>query len=241
MPSVLMTGANRGLGFGLARLYAAEGWRVFACCRDPNKAKDLNELAAKSSDKVTVHAVDIENHTSIDALALHIKGQPIDVLLNVAGYYGPKIVSEPGGLQKFGESEYADWSRMYKINVMGPMKMCEALIENVAAGQQKKIVNISSIVGSIGTIGHGYGGNMYGYRASKAALNAITRGMAEDLKARSIIVVAIHPGWVRTDMGGTDADLSVEKSASDLRELIAGLKRSDNGQFFNHNGQPIPW
>ena len=86
MPSVLMTGANRGLGFGLVKLYAVEGWRVFACCRDPNKAKGLNELAAKSSGKVTVHAVDIENHASIDALALQIKGQPIDVLLNVAGY-----------------------------------------------------------------------------------------------------------------------------------------------------------
>ena len=241
MPSVLMTGANRGLGFGLVKLYAVEGWRVFACCRDPNKAKGLNELAAKSSGKVTVHAVDIENHASIDALALQIKGQPIDVLLNVAGYYGPKIVSEPGGLQKFGESDYADWSRIYKINVMGHMKMCEALIENVAASQHKKIVNISSIVGSIGTIGHGYGGNMYGYRASKAALNAITRGMAEDMKARGIIVVAMHLGWVRTDMGGPGADIDTDTSVKGMKKVIDGLKADDIDKFMTHDGSTLPW
>jgi NAD(P)-dependent dehydrogenase (short-subunit alcohol dehydrogenase family) len=241
MPSVLITGANRGLGFGLLKLYAAEGWRVFACCRNPGKATDLNDLAAKSSGKVTVHQLDIENHATIDALAGQIKGQPIDVLLNVAGYYGPKIVSEPGGLQKFGESDYADWARMYKINVMGPMKICEALIENVAAGQQKKIINISSIVGSIGTIGNGYGGNMYGYRASKAALNAITRGMAEDMKPRGIIVVAMHPGWVRTDMGGPGADIDTQTSVTGMKSVIAGLKPGDIGKFLAYDGSTLPW
>jgi NAD(P)-dependent dehydrogenase (short-subunit alcohol dehydrogenase family) len=241
MPSVLITGANRGLGFGLLKHYAAEGWRVFGCCRDPKKATELAAVAAGSGGKVTAHRLDVEDHASIDALAAQLKGQSIDVLLNVAGYYGPKIVSEPGGLQKFGESDYSDWTKIYKINTMGPMKVCEALVENVAASQLKKIVNISSIVGSIGTIGHGYGGNMYGYRATKAALNAITRGMAEDLKARGIVVVALHPGWVRTDMGGPSADIDAAESVAGMTKVIAALKPADIDAFQSFDGTTLPW
>lgn len=241
MPSVLMTGANRGLGFGLLKLYAAEGWRVFGCCRDPQKANDLANVVAKSGGKVTAHKLDVEDHASIEALAAQLKGQAIDVLLNVAGYYGPKIVSEPGGLQKFGESDYGDWARIYKVNVMGPMKVCEAFVENVAASQHKKIVNVSSIVGSIGTIGHGYGGNMYGYRATKAALNAITRGMGEDLKARGITVVAMHPGWVRTDMGGPGADIDTQTSVTGMKKVIDNLKPDDCDKFQMYDGSTLPW
>jgi len=241
MPSVLMTGANRGLGFGLMKLYAAEGWRVFACCRDPAKAKELNVVAAASGGKVTVHHLDVEQHASVDALAKALVGQPIDVLLNVAGYYGPKIVTEPGGLQAFGESDYVDWARIYKVNVMGPMKVCESFVENVAASVQKKIINISSIVGSIGTIGHGYGGNMYGYRATKAALNAITRGMAEDLKARGITVIAMHPGWVRTEMGGPSADIDAQTSVTGMKKVIDGLKPADIDAFHSYDGSTLPW
>jgi NAD(P)-dependent dehydrogenase (short-subunit alcohol dehydrogenase family) len=241
MPSVLITGANRGLGFGLLKYYAAQEWRVFGCCRDPLKAKELANVAAASSGKVTVHRLDVEDHASVDTLAAQLKGQPIDILLNVAGYYGPKIVTEPGGLQKFGESDYADWMKIYKINTMGPMKVCEAFVENVAASQHKKIVNISSIVGSIGTIGHGYGGNMYGYRATKAALNAITRGMAEDLKVRGIVVVALHPGWVRTDMGGPGADIDAAESVAGMTKAIAGFKPADVDAFQSFDGTTLPW
>jgi NAD(P)-dependent dehydrogenase (short-subunit alcohol dehydrogenase family) len=241
MPSVLITGANRGLGLGLLKLYAADGWRVYACCRDPGKAKALSDLAAASGGRVTVHRLDVEDHASIEALAQALKGQSIDVLLNVAGWYGSKIVSEPGGLQKFGESDYAEWARIYRINVMGPMKLCETFVEHVAASSQKKIVNISSIVGSIGTIGHGYGGNMYGYRASKAALNAITRAMAEDLKGRGLIVVPLHPGWVRTDMGGPGADIDVDTSVRGMKKVIDGLTPADSGKFLVYDGSTLPW
>jgi NAD(P)-dependent dehydrogenase (short-subunit alcohol dehydrogenase family) len=241
MPSVLITGANRGLGLGLTTLYAADGWRIFACCRDPNTAKDLNALVATSGGKLTVHKLDVEDHASINAVALQLKGQPIDVLLNVAGYYGPKIVTEPGGLQEFGTSDYADWARIYKINVMGPMKLAEALIDNVAASGQKKIVNISSIVGSIGVIGNGMGGHMYGYRASKAALNAITRAMAEDMKPRGITVVPLHPGWVRTDMGGPAADIDAQTSVTGMKKVIDALTLADTGKFMVYDGTTLPW
>ena len=241
MPSVLITGANRGLGWGLLKLYAAEGWRVFACCRDLARAKELSELAARSAGKVTVHKLEVDNHSTIEALAHELKAQLIDVLLNVAGYYGQKIVTEPGGLQKFGESDYDEWEKIYRINVMGPMKMCETFADNVAASTQKKIINITSIVGSIGSIGKGSGSKMYGYRASKAALNAITRTMAEDLKARGIIVIPLHPGWARTDMGGPTAAIDPTTSATGMKKVIDGLSPSDSGKFMVYDGSTLPW
>lgn len=238
MPSVLITGANRGLGLGLLNLYANEGWRVFACTRDPAKAKNLTDLAAKSGGKVTVHKLDVEDHASIDAAAKDLKGQPIDVLINVAGYYGPKIVSEPGGLQEFGQSDYNDWDKIYRINVMGPMKVAEAFISNVEASTQKKIVTLSSVIGSIG--GNDMG-KMYPYRASKAAINAVMKSMALDLAPKGIIAIPIHPGWVRTDMGGPTADIDVETSVTGMKNVIAGLKPADAGKFMVYDGSTLPW
>ncbi len=238
MPSVLITGANRGLGWGLLQLYAKDGWRVFACTRDPGAAKDLNDLAAKSGGKVTVHKLDVENHASVDALAKDLKGQPIDVLLNVAGYYGPKIVSEPGGLQSFGESNYADWDKIYRINVMGPMKVAEAFVSNVEASTQKKIVTLSSVIGSIAGNDMGH---MYPYRASKAAVNAVMKSMAIDLAPRGITAIPIHPGWVRTDMGGPTADIDVDTSVGGIKNVIENLKPADAGKFMVYDGSTLPW
>lgn len=143
MATALITGANRGLGLGLTKLYMDDGYRVFACCRNPGGADDLNGLAAQSGGRLTVHQVDMEDHASIDALAADLKDQAIDVLLNVAGYYGKHIVTEPGGLQEFGTSDYNEWDKIFRINISGPMKVSEALIENVAASEQKKLVTIS--------------------------------------------------------------------------------------------------
>ncbi|MDX2145068.1 MAG: SDR family oxidoreductase [Rhodospirillaceae bacterium] len=238
MPSLLITGANRGLGFGLTKLYAADGWRVFACCRDPGKAKDLSALAAQSGGKVTVHALDVENHATIDALAKALKGQPIDVLFNVAGYYGAKIVSEPGGLQEFGTSDYKEWDKIYRINVMGVMKMCEAFVDNVAASTHKKIVNMSSIIGSIGANEIGF---MYPYRASKAAVNAISKAMANELKPRGITVIPLHPGWVRTEMGGPNADIDTDTSVTGMKKVVDGLKPTDSGRYMVYDGSELPW
>lgn len=238
MPSILITGANRGLGLGLLKLYAADGWRVFACVRDPAKAGELTALAAASGGKVTVHRMDAADHPSIMALAQELKGQPIDVLLNVAGYYGPRIVTEPGGLQEFGATDYVEWEKINRINVFGPMKISEAFIEHVAASQQKKIVTLSSILGSIGA---NDGGKMYPYRASKAAVNAIVKSMSIDLKGRGVIAIALHPGWVRTDMGGPHADIDVATSVGGMKKVIAGLTTADSGQFKVYDGSILPW
>ena len=202
MPTLLITGANRGLGLGLTRLFAADGCRIYACARAPEKAKALAELAAASGGKVTLHALDVEKHDGIDAMAATLKGVPIDILLNVAGFYGAKINSEPGGLGKFGESDFPEWEKIYRINTIGPMKMAEAFVENVAASQRKAIISITSIIGSIGGNPTGI---MFGYRASKAALNAVMKAMAIELKPRGITAIPLHPGWAKTDMGGPSA------------------------------------
>lgn len=238
MPSVLITGANRGLGLGLLKLYAAEGWRVYACSRDPAKANALNDLAAKSGGKVSVHKLDVEDHGSIDALAGQLKGQPIDVLLNVAGYFGSAIVSQPGGMQPFGSSDFKEWEKICRINVMGPMKVCEAFIENVTASEQKKIVTLSSVLGSIGG---NQVGKMYPYRASKAAVNAMMKSMSIDLAPRGIIAIPLHPGWVRTDMGGPTADLDIATSVGGMKNVIDRLKPTDTGKFMAYDGSTLPW
>ncbi len=238
MPTALITGANRGLGFGLTELYAADGWNVIACAREPEKATALQKLAASGKGKVTVKKLDIEDHASIEALAKELKGQPIDLLLNVAGFYGKRIVSDPGGLGAFGESDYAEWDRINRINVLGPMKIAEAFVENVAASGQKKIVSLSSIIGSIGG---NPGGHMYAYRSSKAALNAVMKAMSVDLKDRGITAIPIHPGWVRTDMGGPNADLSPEESVTGMKKVIDGLTPADSGKFLTYSGETLPW
>jgi NAD(P)-dependent dehydrogenase (short-subunit alcohol dehydrogenase family) len=242
MPTILITGANRGLGLGLTKLYAPDGWRVLACCRDPAKAGPLQDLAAVNKGRVTVHRVDVEDHASIDALAKSLDGLPIDVLVNCAGYLGQKPMSAPGGMQEFGASDFRDWDKTYRINVIGPMKMCETFVENVAQSGLKKIINITSIVGSIGNIVTGSGrGRLYGYRATKAALNAITKAMSEDLRARGITVIPLHPGWTRTDMGGANAAVAVEDSVGGMKKVIDRATMADTGKYLTWEGDTLPW
>lgn len=238
MPSILITGANRGLGFGLLKRYVDDGWRVYGCCRNPENAAQLNAIADASGGTLTVHRVDVEDDESIAALKAGLEGQTLDLLLIVAGYYGKAIMTEPGGLQKFGESDYDDWAKILNINVMGPMKMAEALVDNVAASDKKQIVTLSSAIGSIGgnTIG-----NMYAYRSSKAGVNAVMKSMSIDLKGRGITALSLHPGWVRTDMGGPSADLDPQTSVDGMKKVLDGLTLADAGRFLDYTGDELPW
>lgn len=238
MPTVLITGANRGLGLGLAQRYAGYGWRVFACCRNPDAADELSALASHSAGAVTLHVADTDQPATISALQSGLKGQPLDVLLIVAGYYGKTIMTEPGGMQEFGTSDFEDWEKILRVNVIGPMRMAEALVENVAAGDQKKLVILSSAIGSISKNSIG---QMYPYRASKAAVNAIVKSMSIDLAPRGITTIPLHPGWVRTDMGGPQADLDTETSVMGMKAVIDGLTPSDNGRFLDYTGKELPW
>src|SRR5690606_7002309 len=143
-----------------------------------------------------------------------------------------------GALQRFGQMDYADWERTLRINVLAPMKMAECFVEHVARSTEKKIVTLTSMLGSIGM---NTTGGLYGYRASKAAVNAVMRSMSIDLRERGILAIAMHPGWVRTDMGGRDADIDAATSVSGMRRVIAALTTDDLGHVFAYDGSRLPY
>ena len=239
MPTVLITGANRGLGLELAQQYAADGWRVIACARRPAEAAELDELARSSRGLVSVHAVDVVEHEQVDALAAELDGEPVDLLINNAGVMGRESFAEKGlATQSFGNSDYVDWMRTLRVNLLGPMKMAETFADNVAASGQKKIVTLTSIVGSIGQSRFG---GLYAYRSSKAAANSVMKAMSLDLMQRGIIALPMHPGWVRTEIGGPRGELDVETSVSGLRTVLAGLTPADAGRFLQWDGRELPW
>lgn len=240
MPTVLVTGASRGIGLEFVRQYAGDGWRVIACARSPQHATELQQLAEQSVGRVTLHALDVEDHASIDALAKALSAESIDVLINSAGTMGAGSFAREGrAFGKFGNSDFADWERVYRINVIGPMKMAEAFVDHVARSSQKKIVTLTSILGSIGR--NSIGG-LYAYRASKAAVNAVMRSMSIDLAvAQGIAATTMHPGWVRTDMGGPRADIDVVTSVSGMRRVIDELTTENAGRFWMYDGSKLPW
>lgn len=148
MPTVLITGASRGLGLELVRQFGADGWRVVACARTPARAVELQGIAAAAPDRVTVHALDVVDHAQITALAQQLDRLPIDVRLSSAGTIGSESFADKGmTLQRFGHIDYDDWMRTLRVNVFGPIKMAEAFVEHVAASDQKKIITLTSVVG----------------------------------------------------------------------------------------------
>lgn len=237
MPTTLITGANRGLGLEFVRRYAADGWRVIACCREPVTADELRDLAAGPAD-VQVEPLDVRDHAAIDALAGRLAGQPVDVLLNNAGIIGPLPIAEHVERQHFGSMDYDLWRDVLETNTFGPLKMAEAFVENVAASEQKKIVNISSTVGSIGELIV----PSIAYATSKSALNRAMTIVAEQLKPRGITVALFCPGYVRTRMDAYGyATVEIPDSIAGLRPQIAALTIEDTGCFRRYDGVPIAW
>jgi len=230
--TALITGASRGIGLEFCRQYAAEGWRVLACSRYPEKSDALNKLAAGNPELIKVHALDVADHVEIDRLGQILADESIDLLINNAGVYPD---SDKSG---FGHTDYAEWIQAFRINTMAPLKMAETFAAQIARGRQKTIVTITSKMGSIAD---NSGGGSYLYRSSKAAVNMVVKSMAIDLKPLGIIAVVFHPGWVKTDMGGPNAMISAEQSVSGIRQVISGLSPADSGKFFGYDGQAIPW
>ncbi len=227
--SVLITGANRGVGLELTRQYVAAGWRVHACCRNPTGAELLRDVLL-GHDGV-IHPLDVSDHQSIHDLKDALEEEPLDVLINNAGIFG-------GDHQSFGDMDYAAWAETLETNTFGPYRLIEALLDNVEAGRSAKVINISSGMGSI--TNYVRGGD-YIYRTSKTALTMVTLNLAYDLKDRGIIFAAFHPGWVQTDMGGAAADLTAQESAAALKSSIDGLTSDRNGAYLNYDGATIPW
>lgn len=238
MPTVLITGANRGLGLEFALQYAAEGWRVHACCRNPSAASDLVELAGGARGQVVVHRLDPTDFSAVDALADELSGEPIDLLLNNAGSYTAGGFAAARSEQAFGNSDFDDWGKVFRINVFAPMKLAEAFVDHLASAEQGKLITISSIMGSIGS---NSGGGSYAYRSSKAAVNCVMRSLSLDLAEKGILVALLHPGWVSTDMGGPDADITPQVSVAGMRRVIDSLELEHSGCFKSYQGKNLPW
>ena len=226
MPTVMITGANRGIGLELARRYAADGWRVLATCRDPAQANGLAGLAGD----VRVDALDVTDFARVDALAGELEGAAIDVLINNAGVSDMRKERVDG-------VDYERWAETLRINTMAPHKVSDAFSKHVARSETRLIVAITSRLGSIEL---NLGGD-YAYRSSKAALNSVMKGLAGELRPQGITVAVLHPGWVKTDMGGQGADIDVGESAAGLHAVIAGLGPDDSGRFFSYDGSELPW
>ncbi len=234
MPCVFLTGANRGIGLELVRQYAADGWRVIATCRDPDAAAELARSVEESDGRIECHRLDVRDASSVAAVAEALTSTAIDVLINNAGIGFP--AKSPH--QRFGNTDYARWKETFDVNVLGVMRVAEALAEQVARSERKLVVTISSGLGSI-TNASADGETVY--RTSKAAVNMLTKMMAGYVADRGITVVAIGPGWVRTDMGGPNATFGVEEAVSRVRKVIAGLTPAHSGGYFDNQGQPLPW
>nr|VFK25996.1 MAG: Short-chain dehydrogenase [Candidatus Kentron sp. MB]VFK33259.1 MAG: Short-chain dehydrogenase [Candidatus Kentron sp. MB]VFK76118.1 MAG: Short-chain dehydrogenase [Candidatus Kentron sp. MB] len=233
MQTILITGANRGIGLELTRQYAEDGWVVFACCRSPGNAHELDALATRSDGQIRVYALDVTDDAGRAALSADLRGQSVDILLNNAGVFGD------WESQEFGRCRADRWLNILHTNAVAPLLLIQDLVENVAASGRKIIANMSSEVGSISEADAAK--SRYIYRSSKAALNMTSKICASDLAARGITVVALHPGWVRTDMGGPDATLSVWESATALRKILTEITFADSGRFINIDGRTIPW
>jgi NAD(P)-dependent dehydrogenase (short-subunit alcohol dehydrogenase family) len=234
MSTVLITGANRGLGLEFARQYAVDGWDVIATSRNPDKSEELQQLQKKNN-KVSLSALDVASDKSVEALAHTLGGRAIDLLILNSAIY-----TRNGN--KIGEIDYDAWREANETNLMGAVRVAEALLEDVAASKRKQIAAISTGMASMQALKSTFGfGSVYQYRTSKAALNMAMSILAKELEPRGISVVIFDPGWVQTDMGGANAALTPQESIGGMRRVLAGDPMSLAGKFVGYDGGTRPW
>jgi NAD(P)-dependent dehydrogenase (short-subunit alcohol dehydrogenase family) len=231
METVLITGANRGIGLELTRQYLDKQTRVLAACRTPETAQALLELKQSNPETLRIFPLEVTDEHSVKTLAESVRNETIDVLINNAGISG-------GERQDIQEMDYSRWALTLAVNTISPFRVTVALLDNLRRSRSPRIITLSSQLGSM--LRPSSTGN-YAYRSSKAAVNKVMQGLAVDLRSENIIVCPVHPGWVQTDMGGTKADLTVQDSASGLIRLIGRLQLSDSGHFLKWNGEEHPW
>ena len=222
--TVLVTGANRGLGLEFTRQLQAKGYKVIATARNPMKAAELKATGAR------VEQLDVASQASVDALAKGLKGVPIDILINNAGM----AIREDSSLDTL---DFDAMERTFQVNSLGPLRVTQALLPNLEAGREKIIINITSRLGSIELST----GGLYSYRTSKTALNQINKIMSVELAPRGFTSVVLHPGWVQTDMGGAGATLTIPESITGMLTVIDGLTIEKSGKFYDFSGEELPW
>ncbi|MDX1991898.1 MAG: SDR family oxidoreductase [bacterium] len=245
MQRILVTGANRGIGLAFVQQYLQRGERVFAACRVPRRATELQDLLKQYPDHLTLLQLIVSKQDSIDEAFEVVQAQTdaLDVLINNAGIYNAPqddnpVYGDDDSLQKLGVLTFDDALAVLRTNTVAPILIAQRFLDLLRKGDQARIVNITSGMGSLEA--KTYGGSYY-YATSKAALNMMTRSLAADVRRAGMIAVALDPGWVQTDMGGEDASISPEESVKHMVAFLDGLTLAQSGGFFNYLGEQNPW
>jgi NAD(P)-dependent dehydrogenase (short-subunit alcohol dehydrogenase family) len=229
--TILITGANRGIGLALAQVFVEHDWEVIACCRRPAEALELQGIETDSQGRLTIRQLDVTRDEDIRHLATALRGKAIDILFNNAGILGPEE-------QDFGKLDEKEWLTVFRVNTIAPYKMTLALLDNVVLSHRRVIATIGSAMGSIG---ENTSGGYYIYRTAKAAVHMLMKNLSIDLQQKGVTAVAMHPGWVRTRLGGPQAPLSPEESAAGILATLTTLTPAKNGAFLDYQGREMAW
>lgn len=230
MSTILITGAGRGIGLALTEAFAGREDKVIATVRDPARLDGLATVMAHYPDSIEVHRLEVTDRASIAALAARLEGRPIDVLINNAGTIGPERQSSL-------DMDFDGWLETFRVNTLAPLAVVQGLLPNLRAGQHPKILTISSGMGSMAS----HQSDRLAYRSSKAAVNKVMQGLATDLVGEGITVAVCHPGWVKTDMGGGEADITPEMSATGITRIVDHMSLSRSPAFHVWDGGFMAW
>ena len=230
MKTIIVTGANRGIGLELVKQYCNRNYQVIGTYRDETTSGELISMS-RNLDNLKVYSLDVSSDQSLKDFSSKLGETPVDIFINNAGVYGPRDSS-------FSNVDEKNWIPVFQTNVIAPLLLTQLIIENLRNGSQKKLIYITSKMGSIDD---NKSGGAYIYRSSKTALNSVVKSISVDLAKDDMKVALLHPGWVRTDMGGPNGLIDTTASVSGMTQVIDSLGQSDSGCFFNYDGSKIPW
>jgi len=236
MPTVMVTGANRGIGYEHVAQYAQKKWNVIACARQPEKAIELLQLQDKYGANFIIEELEVTNHKQVDDLSQKHSNTTIDILINNAGTGGPEGMPGSMDYQKIDNMDYQIWRDILEVNLLAPFKVATSFHKQISISDKKTLIMMSSDLGSVSQ--NTFGG-LYSYRASKSALNIVAKGMSNEWK--DIIVVALAPGWCRTYLGGAEAEIDPMDSVEDQQKMFESLTETDSGKFLDRFGNEVPW
>ena len=236
MPTVMVTGANRGIGYEHVAQYARKKWNVIACARRPEKAIELLQLQDKYGANFIIEELEVTNHKQVDDLSQKHSNTTIDILINNAGTGGPEGMPGAMDYQKIDNMDYQIWRDILEVNLLAPFKVATSFHKQISISDKKTLIMMSSDLGSVSQ--NTFGG-LYSYRASKSALNIVAKGMSNEWK--DIIVVALAPGWCRTYLGGAEAEIDPMDSVEDQQKMFESLTETDSGKFLDRFGNEVPW
>ena len=230
MRTILITGANRGLGLGFVKKYLENNVHVLCTSRDVSGSKELLSCKERYPNNLEIFELDLLKEDAASTLANFLKGRPIDILINNAGVGSSN--------QHFEAVSSKPWLEVLKVNLIAPLMITQSIIDNIKKSSVKKLYFLSS---QLGSIGDNTSGGMYIYRSSKTGLNQVVKSLSVDLKSQGITVVSLHPGWVKTDMGGPNAPVSIDESIKGMMQVIYATDIRDTGRFLNYDGKELPW